>query len=859
MHYSNYKMGVDGGYSGMKSLKGFLLYGAIIGTVIMLVLIYAGVSIGYTRYVTNQTIERAEVMAELTVNSLNQLMNDGWTRQELELFLEGNEKNYKEKNLTVTYYDRQTRKREVVEVFENAKPYNLLDNDSVSYFYPMKMDSQCLTCHSSLQEGEVLGVVKVTEDLTPSKRVGTRDTLLFLLFLLPFPIGGAFLISRILIGRIERSISELQNRIKRINKTDDLKLLEMNNIDLAFEEINLLYSELKKLAKLIRSISVDKDILEFEVKLMEKFIITSEVVKDWKEHVNILLVEINKIMEVHLIFSLFKVDGEDYVLEVFWLHTPEEKTKELLERVIKEKLAKSHLYVENELVNLHISHNIVLPDKRLPDLDEESINFQTKSLFLDTPRIGGIVGIGVSSSFSGDTTRALVVEGILTTLLNVIGSVKAVYKYTKELEYFATRDPLTNLYTQRVFWELLNYEVSRANRHNYKFSVIVIDLDDFKLVNDIYGHLFGDKFLQETSQMIKGCLRNDDILARYGGDEYTIILPYAAQEQAFFVAERILNELKNHTIDSPNNTSVKVSPSIGVAVYPDHADDAKNLFLIADNMMYKAKSLGKSQIGLPSSDDIMEIFKTIKDKNTLILEALEENKIVPYFQPIKDTQTEEIIANEVLMRIDLPEQVMVASDFIEIAESMGIISKLDYMLIEKAFEKVNKENYQGMLFLNLSPKALIVNDFLQNVRKLVEKYRINPQKIVFEITERDTVKNLSMLSKFVLELKHEGFKFAVDDFGSGFSSFQYIKRLPIDYLKIEGDFIRSLPAEEDIDRAIVMSIVTLAQGMGITTIAEFVEDTEVYQLISELGIDYAQGYHVGRPSPKLGVRHPKRT
>lgn len=836
----------------MKSLKGFLLYGAIIGTLIMSLLIYTGVSIGYTRYITNQSIERAEATAELTVNSLYHLMKKGWTREELELFLEANKEKYKEENLTVTFYGRETTKKEVVEIFENKEPSKVIDSDTVSYFYPQIISSKCLACHGGIQEGDVLGVVMVTEDLTHAKQVGKRDTLIFLLLILPFPIAGAYVISRFLIGRIESSISELQKRIKKINKTDDLKILELNNIDLAFDEINLLYSELKNVAKRIQSISVDKDILEFEVKLMEKFIITSEVVKDWKEHVNILLAEINKIMEVHLIFSLFKVEDEDYILEVFWLNKPDENTKKLLERVIKDKLAKSHLYIDNQLVSLQISHNIVFPDKKLPELDEESIKFQTKSLFLETPRIGGIVGIGVGSSFSEDTTRALVVEGILTTLLNVIGSVKAVYKYTKELEYFATRDPLTNLYTQRVFWEMLNYEVSRASRHNYKFSVLVIDLDDFKLVNDLNGHLFGDKFLQETALKIRGCLRNDDILARYGGDEYTIILPYSGQEQAFLVAERILEELKNHTIVSPNNSNVKVSPSIGISVYPDHAEDSKNLFLIADNMMYKAKSLGKNQIGLPNSDDILEIFNTIKDKNTLILQALEENKIIPYFQPIKDTETGQVIANEVLMRIDLPEQVMVASDFIHTAESMGIISKLDFMLIEKVFQKVSKENYQGMLFLNLSPKALIVNNFLQNVRKLVQQYNIDTKKIVFEITERDTVKNLSMLSKFVLELKREGFKFAVDDFGSGFSSFQYIKRLPIDYLKIEGDFIRSLPAEGDMDRAIVMSIVTLAKEMGITTVAEYVEDEEVYKRIQELGIDFAQGYHVGRPAPRLG-------
>ncbi|OEH84551.1 hypothetical protein BHU72_08560 [Desulfuribacillus stibiiarsenatis] len=836
----------------MRSLKGFLLYGAIIGTVIMSLLVFTGVSFGYGAYVKKQTIERAEKTAEITFNSLYVLMKKGWDKEQITSFLEANEESYKANHITVDFYSRDMQfNGKVKDVFADGIPKQKLENNIITYYYPKTIEQDCLVCHIDNQVGDVLGVLQLSEDIQPIIDEAKQDTLLYLLFLFPLPVLGAYILSRFLVGRLEKSISVLHNKIENVNKTDDLQLFEDTNIDLTFSEINVIYDELKALSKRIRSISVDKDILEFEVKLLEKFIITSEVVKDWKEHVNVLLIEINKIMDVHLIFSLFKVEDEDYVLEVFWLLEPNEETKASFEQMIKEKIGQTNAHKDVEMFALEIYHNVADPTSGFDDLDDDNINFQTKSLFLETPRIGGIVGIGVNSNLSSDATRSLVVESILTTLLNVIGSVKAVYKYTKELEYFATRDPLTNLYTQRVYWEMLNYEVLRANRHGYKFGVIVIDLDDFKLINDLHGHLFGDKFLQQVAQVIKGSLREGDILARYGGDEYAIVLPFADVEQVHFVGTRIMDELKKFTLEAPNGATVRVSASIGAAVYPDHAEDSKNLFLIADNMMYKAKGRGKDQIGLPSSDDVIEIFKTIEDKNTLILKALEENRVIPFFQPIKRTSDGQILANEVLMRIDLPEQIMVASDFVEIAESMGIISKLDYMLIEKALHKANAENYTGLLFLNLSPKALIVSDFLKNVRKLVKQYKIPHSQIVFEITERDTVKNLTVLSKFVLELKREGFKFAIDDFGSGFSSYQYIKRLPIDYIKIEGEFIRSLTTDDETDRAIVLSIVTLARELGIVTIGEFVEDEETYQYIKEIGITYAQGYHIGRPSPNL--------
>ncbi|MGL6253524.1 MAG: EAL domain-containing protein, partial [Billgrantia desiderata] len=232
---------------------------------------------------------------------------------------------------------------------------------------------------------------------------------------------------------------------------------------------------------------------------------------------------------------------------------------------------------------------------------------------------------------------------------------------------------------------------------------------------------------------------------------------------------------------------------------------------------------------------------------------LEEQRIVPYFQPIADVRTGEVNIHELLMRIQLDDRLVPAGEFIDIAESIGVIHKMDYQLIEKAFAQVREQGYEGMLFINLSPKSLIIGEFIGRIHQLAIDYGILPERIVFELTERETVSNLKLLEKFVLDLKMEGFNFAIDDFGSGYSSFRYLKQFPIDVIKIEGEFIRNMLSDEKY-MAFVKSIVTLAQSLGVSTIAEFIEDEEVLAAVEGLGIDFGQGYHLGRPGPNFVSR-----
>jgi diguanylate cyclase (GGDEF)-like protein len=438
-------------------------------------------------------------------------------------------------------------------------------------------------------------------------------------------------------------------------------------------------------------------------------------------------------------------------------------------------------------------------------------------------------------------------------VVSTIVLLRSLTNYAKEAESFATRDPLTGLYNQHTFWDLLQYETQRSLRQKYKFSLLHIDIDNFKIINDTYGHEIGDRFLKDFSDILRAAVRKGDIPARFAGDNFTAILPVCDEEQAYIVATRLMDGLRSHSITLPDGSVVQETISIGVAVFPSHAQDAKDLFLLADSMLGQAKSSGKDNMAFPSDGDNVEMLKNLGEKNIMILDALRHHKkkIVPYFQPIVDVKNRSIMAYEVLTRIVMDDRVIPAADFIEAAESMGAIGKIDYQLIEQTFIMVAEKHYTGTLFLNLSPKAMVISDFMPTIRALFRDYAVKPGDMVFEITERDTVKNVRLFENFVRTLKDEGFRFAIDDFGAGYSSFQYLKNFPVDYLKVDGEFIRTMGGNGTMEREIVTSIASLASRLNIKTIAEFVESESILNEVDTAGIDYAQGYHIQRPSPNL--------
>jgi diguanylate cyclase (GGDEF)-like protein len=633
--------------------------------------------------------------------------------------------------------------------------------------------------------------------------------------------------------------------VQKINSVQDFKEFDSKEIDLQFEEVNQIISNVNLLAQKLKAVAVDKDLLEFEIQLLDKFIITSDIVRDWRDFISELLVDINSVMATYTLMTIFRVGDDQFEVDIFWFGTPEENVKERYEEYVKAQITQTDHFLGYS--DYAVRHNVTDHNKCINISQYDNFAHRTKSLFLDTPKIGGIAGLSVQSEIATDPIKHIVIDSILTTMINLVGSVKAINKYTNDLEYYAAHDPLTGLFNQRIFSDLLEYEIKRAARHNYKFALLVIDCDNFKPINDRYGHAFGDSFLQEFARLLSAHKRDEDILSRYGGDEFTVILPECDMDGALDVASKIVKAIEEFRLLAADGKYVSVTASVGVSIYPDHAQIEKELFLIADSMMYRVKEEGKNGVKFPSKDNILSIVKEQKAKSALLVDAVSNNRIVPYFQPLQNVLTGEVEIHELLMRIEIDGKVIPAYEFIEVAESMSMINRMDLMVIENAFIKINKEQYQGILFINLSPKSLIVGNYAESITNLIKKYNISKDNIVFEITERETVKNFSILEKFVLNLKLEGYKFAIDDFGSGFSSFHYIKKFPIDYLKIDGEFIININTDKQ-DRAFVNSILTLAKELNVKTVAEYVENEEIVVTLKEMGVDYLQGFHIGKPN-----------
>jgi diguanylate cyclase (GGDEF)-like protein len=754
---------------------------------------------------------------------------------------------FKNRNLSTNHIKQVEKALGLKFTPSELKQQELMSEDGVYRFsLEKRYDKSCLSCHISKKEDDLAGSFLVTIDFKDVISSSKKLTLLFFILLSPIPIFGAIFIASIVSKRIENIKTQILKEIDNINNVKDLTRVEEIKKNTIFKELDDIFDGLNRFLKKTRETAVDRDILELEIKILKKFLITSEVIRDWRKYVLSLIVDMNKIIEVQLAFSLFRVNENDFCLEFFWTKPPSEELKEYVEKLIEIRCKNFYSqYCHFKAISIHHS---VAPSDRCEIFHPSILHFETKSLILDEPKIGGIVGVGINTKDVEDKAKSLVIEGILTTLLNVIGSVKAIAKYNKELEYYSTRDNITNLFNQRIFWELLNYEVARGRRHNYKFAVAIIDLDNFKFLNDNFGHDIGDSFLSGVAEVIKKNVRLGDIVARYSGDEFTIIMPETDSNEAYNISKRILEKIEKFTLNHKDK-QINITASAGYAIFPDHGDDAKELFAFADTMLFKSKTEGKNKVLKPSDEDIYRVNKLISEKSFQITRAIDENRIIPFFQPIIDLKTGSIGYYEVLCRIDMGDKIISAYEFIEIAEKTGNIIKIDYIMMENAFNIL--KNHPGKtLFINLSPKSLIITEFIPKVIDTTKRYGINPENIVFELTERDTVRNLSILEKFVANLRSEGYKFAIDDFGSGFSSYDYIKRFPVDYVKIDGEFIKNILTSSK-DLAIVKSLLILTEEFGIKTIAEFVENQEVLGKLKELKVDYAQGYLIGKPDKKL--------
>lgn len=447
------------------------------------------------------------------------------------------------------------------------------------------------------------------------------------------------------------------------------------------------------------------------------------------------------------------------------------------------------------------------------------------------------------------TTKIKEVKNIETFFNKLLDSLQDYYEKLREL---SDKDFLTKLYNRKKFEEFLEYEIGRAARHDYKFCVVMIDLDNFKFINDTYGHPTGDLVLKEVSMIFDDSLRNSDIVARIGGDEFAVILVETDEEEGALIVNRVKETLSETDIAIPTG-KVRVTASFGLIEFPRQAMQLNELMTGADIAMYKAKKAGKNALALAEKDDAFlsqEIFKT----GEFIKNAIEDDRLLPFYQPIVDVATGELYAYEVLARIKEPdgEGFIGAGQFIEIAEDLNLTRKIDKIILRKAIEDRRQSPRPNVcLFLNLSGKAFHDNEFIEDTMRILDEgQQSKDSNIVFEITEREAVPNITEFIPLIDKMRKYGIRFALDDFGSGFSSFIYLKYLDVDIVKIDGAFVKNIAASYK-DEIFVRHIHEISKEFGKITVAEYVEDEETLDILKNIGVTLAQGYHLGRPGDKI--------
>lgn len=427
-----------------------------------------------------------------------------------------------------------------------------------------------------------------------------------------------------------------------------------------------------------------------------------------------------------------------------------------------------------------------------------------------------------------------------------------VQDYQDKLRTFSERDPLTTMYNRRKFEEFLELEVERAKRSGRAFSVVMLDIDNFKHINDTYGHPIGDLALKEMASVLMHRLRKTDLICRLGGDEFGVILPDTDIEQAGIATENMRKALADSVLRLPIGNT-RLQASFGLVSYPENGADTERLHISMDVALYKAKRQGKNRVCTleASEEDIhMEVFT----KGQALQAALDEDRIVPMFQPICTVATGKPFAYEVLARIRDGDVYVSAGQFIETAEELGLDRPIDERVFHRALKQVADAGLTDIkLFFNLGARTIADMAWMRSIPTLVRSYGLMPQQVVLEITEREALPQFDTLIEVIGRLREEGVVFALDDFGSGFSSFLYLKYLTVDYVKIEGSFVRHI-VNDPRDRIMVEHIHSMAKEFGLETIAEFVEDAETVDLLKGMGIDYAQGFHLGRPTLDPGGR-----
>lgn len=444
--------------------------------------------------------------------------------------------------------------------------------------------------------------------------------------------------------------------------------------------------------------------------------------------------------------------------------------------------------------------------------------------------------------------------GEIINFVEIQDDITEARKLSDQLYFQAAHDPLTGLINRREFERRLHIVVEKARTDNSEHALCYLDLDQFKIINDTCGHIAGDELLRQLGTILLKTIRKCDTLARLGGDEFGILMEYCPVDKAVKVADEQREAIENFSFVWENK-SFRIGVSIGLVPITLESGHLSDILKEADAACYAAKDQGRNRVCIYRPDDERVI--SVRDHMQWVARinhALPEDRFLLYRQDIIsiNENCNEGGHYELLLRLEEDGQIFPPGAFLPAAERYNLSSKIDRWVVAKALHYLAEDTsrvaglYQCAI--NLSGQTLNDDDFLGFVIAKLKETGVPPEKICFEITETAAIVNLTNASNIIKNLKEIGCLFSLDDFGSGLSSFAYLKNLPVDFLKIDGMFVKDI-VSDPIDFAMVKSINDIGHVMGKKTIAEFVENAEILEKLRSIGVDYAQGYGIAKPIP----------
>ncbi|RZF87947.1 EAL domain-containing protein [Pseudoalteromonas sp. CO325X] len=422
-----------------------------------------------------------------------------------------------------------------------------------------------------------------------------------------------------------------------------------------------------------------------------------------------------------------------------------------------------------------------------------------------------------------------------------------------QLQHLALHDTLTGLHNRYYFDQQLS-QLCRQTRANDEHALIYIDLDHFKIINDSKGHQEGDVVLKEVANLFQEHIGDSHLVFRIGGDEFAILLKDTPFLDAHMVAEGVCMAIDSYQFHCQEQL-YSISCSIGITQISAQNNDANECLKQADIALYIAKSQGRNLVHCyDARDSQSNAMQSGLEWGHNVRSALQQNNIELHYQAVWDIKRSRIAYYEALLRLVVDDELIYPNQFIPALEMLNDSYLMDQCVVRRAISDLSENPQLQRVAINLSAQSFLDERLLPHIRAMLNDYHVDPKRVIFEITESASIDNLSATRDMICALNELGCDFSIDDFGTGFSTFDYLKRLPAQHVKIDGSFVRDMQ-HDPIDYALVKAINDISRSLKKHSVAEYVENKEIYNLLKEIGVDYAQGYFIAKPAPIASLQN----